>query len=162
LCDNALLTGYALGRKEIDARIMREVAEELNLTTGLEARLRPINNLNGYGAAPASGVALAEAQSRTATRLEPKATNVKPVRKSIPSTAFVPPSFLNALTTALTDAVGPMAKIVLRDQIKTLGESPEQFPHAKVDRLLELLESEISGEGMRTQFRSQVVEQVMN
>jgi len=140
------------------------VAEELNMTTGLEARLRPIRqvvNRNGDAAAQASGVALAEAQSGIA-RLGPKATNVKPACKNIPSTALVPPSFMNALTAALTDAVGPMAKIVLRDQIKTLGESPEQFPHAKVDRLLELLESEISGEGMRTQFRSQVVEQVMN
>jgi general secretion pathway protein A len=164
LCDNALLTGYALGRKEIEAGIVRGVAEELNLTTrpeGLRPIRRVVNNLNGDGAAQASDVALAEAQSGIA-RLEPKATNVKPVRKSIPSKAFVPPSFLNALTAAFTDAVGPMAKIVLRDQIKTLGESPEQFPHAKVDMLLELLEREISGEGMRTQFRSQVFEQVMN
>ena len=41
------------------------------------------------------------------------------------------------MAAALTDAMGPMAKIVLRDQIKTLGESSERFPQAKVDMLLE-------------------------
>jgi type II secretory pathway predicted ATPase ExeA len=164
LCENALLTGYALGRKEIDTGIIREVAEDLNITTRVEVRLRPIrqvvNNLNGDGAAQTSGVALAEARSGIA-RLESKPTSVKPVPKSIPSTAFVPPSFLNALAAALTDAMGPMAKIVLRDQIKILGESSERFPHAKVDMLLESVAREILDEGMRAQFRSQMFEQVM-
>src|SRR6476660_3188848 len=31
LCDNGLLTAYALGKKEVDASIIREVAEDLNL-----------------------------------------------------------------------------------------------------------------------------------
>ena len=31
LCDNALLTGYALGRKEIDPGVIREVAEDLSI-----------------------------------------------------------------------------------------------------------------------------------
>ena len=163
LCDNALLTGYALGRNEIDPGIIREVAENLNLTIRLEARLRPIrqvvNNLNSDGAAQASGVALAEARSGM-VRLESKPTHVKPVPKSIPSTAFVPSSFLNALAAALTDAMGPMAKIVLRDQIKTLGESPERFPHAKVQMLLESVAGEILDERMRAQFRSQMFTQM--
>ncbi|HSE89794.1 MAG TPA: AAA family ATPase [Candidatus Binatia bacterium] len=123
LCDSALLTGYALGRKEIDTGIIREAAEDLNITIRLEARLRPIrqvvNNLNGDGAAQVSGVALAEARARIA-RSEPKPTNGRAVAESIPSMAFVPPNFLNALAAALTDAMGPMAKIVLRDQIKIL------------------------------------------
>jgi general secretion pathway protein A len=163
LCDNALLTGYALGRNEIDPEIIREVAENLNITTRLEARLRPIrqvvNNLNGDGAAQASGVGLAETRSGIA-RLESKPTHVKPP-KSIPSTAFVPSSFVNALAAALTDAMGPMAKIVLRDQIKTLGESPERFPHAKVHMLLESVAGEILDEGMRAQFRSQMFTQMV-
>jgi hypothetical protein len=140
------------------------VAENLNITTRLEARLKPIrqvvNNLNSDGAAQASGVALAEARSGM-VRLESKPTNVKPVPKSIPSTAFVPSSFFNALATALTDAMGPMAKIVLRDQIKTLGESPERFPHAKVHMLLESVAGEILDEGMRAQFRSQMFTQMV-
>jgi hypothetical protein len=119
-----------------------------------------VNNLNGDGAVQASGVTLAQARSGIA-RLEPKPTNIKPAPEIIPSTAFVPPSFLNALSAALTDAMGPMAKIVLRDQIKTLGESPERFPQAKVDMLLESVGREILDEGMRAQFRRQMFEQGM-
>ena len=36
LCDNALLTAYALGRREVDASIIREVAEDLNLRSGVK------------------------------------------------------------------------------------------------------------------------------
>jgi type II secretory pathway predicted ATPase ExeA len=164
LCDNALLTGFALGRKKIHTGIIREVAEDMNIATRLETRSRPIrqpvNNLNGDGAAQASGVALSEARTGIA-RLEPKPTNVKPIPGSFPSTAFVPHNFLNALAAALTDAMGPMARIVLRDQIKTLGESPDRFPYAKVDMLLESVGREILDERMRAQFRRQMREEVM-
>ena len=164
LCDNALLMGYAIGRKEIDAEIIREVAEDLNITPSLEAIPMPgrqvVNNLNGGGTAEASAVTLTETRSGI-VRLEPKPTPVKTVPKSIPSVAFVPPSFLNDLVAALTDAMGPMAKIVLRDQIKILGESSECFPHAKVDILLESVAREILDEGMRAQFRRHMFEQMM-
>lgn len=164
LCDNALLTGYALGKKEIDTGIIREVAEDLNITSNVEMRLRPIrqviNNPKGAGAVQGSGVASAAEARPGIARLEPKPPNAKPVPKTIPSTVFVPASFLNALAVALTDAMGPMAKIVLRDQIKTLGESFERFPHAKVDMLLESVSREILDEGMRAYFRHQMLEEI--
>ena len=164
LCDNALLTGYALGKKEIDTGIIREVAEDLNITSNVETRLRPIrqvvNNPNGNGSVQVSGVASAAEARSGITRLEPRPTTVKPIPKNSPSTVFVPASFLNALAAALTDAMGPMAKIVLRDQIKTLGESSERFPHAKVDMLLESVSREILDEGMRAHFRHQMLEEI--
>jgi len=163
LCDNALLTGYALGRKEIDAGIIREVAEDLSITTNAEARLRPIrqvvNNTNVNGSTPGFGAGSAEARSGIA-RLEPKPAAVKQTIQNLPSTAFVPVGFLNILATALTDAMGPMSKIVLRDQIKTLGESSEKFPHTKVDMLLESVSREILDEGMREQFRHRMLEKI--
>jgi len=160
LCDNALLTGYALGRKEIDTRILREVAEDLSITTNLEVRCAPIRqvvNTNGNGSAQASGAGSVEARSGIA-RLESKPTAVKQVPKNLPSTA-VPASFLNALAAALADAMGPMAKIVLREQIKSLGESYESFPRAKVEMLLELVSREILNEGIRGCFWHQMLEQ---
>jgi type II secretory pathway predicted ATPase ExeA len=162
LCDNALLTGYALGRKEIDTGILREVAEDLSITTNLEAgftSIRQVVNTNGNGSAQASGAGSVEARSGIA-RLEPKPTAVKQVPKNLPSTALVPAGFLNALAAAFTDAMGPMAKIVLRDQIKTLSESSESFPHAKVELLLESVSGEILDEGMRGRFRQQMLEQI--
>jgi len=163
LCDNALLTGYALGRKEIDTGIIREVAEDLSITTNLEARFIPIrqvvNNTNGTGSAQGSSSGSVEAGSRIA-RLEPKPTAVKQIPKNIPSTASVPASFLSAMVAALTDAMGPMSKIVLRDQIRSLGESSESFPHTKVEMLLESVSREILDEGMRAQFRHQMLKQI--
>src|SRR6266403_1379245 len=85
LCDNALLTGYALGRKEVDTGIIREVAEDLSITTNVEARFRPIrqvvSNTNGTGSAQASGAESLEAQSWI-SRLEPKPAAVNPIPKS--------------------------------------------------------------------------------
>jgi hypothetical protein len=154
---------YALGRKEIEPGIIREVAEDLSITTNPETRLRPIrqvvNNTNLNGPTPAFGVGLAEARPGIA-RLESKPAVVKQTIQNLPSTAFVPAGFLNTLAAALIDAMGPMAKIVLRDQIKTLGESSEKFPHTKVDMLLESVSREILDEGMKEQFRHQMLEQI--
>jgi hypothetical protein len=91
---------------------------------------------------------------------EPKPEGIKQVPQNLPATAFVPTGFLDALAAALTDAMGPMAKIVIRDRIKTLGEFSERFPHAKVDMLLESVSSEILDEGMRGQFQRQMLKQV--
>ena len=92
--------------------------------------------------------------------MEPKPTAAKQIPKGVPTVAFVPAGFLETLAAALTDAMGPMAKIVLRDQIKNLCESSERFPHAKVDMLLESVSREILDEGMRGQFRQYMVEQM--
>jgi hypothetical protein len=162
LCDNALLTGYASGRKEIDTGIIQEVAEDLSITTSAEAFFRPfpqVINRNSNDSAQACGAGSEELRSGNA-RLKPKTKAVKQVPKNLPSTALVPVSFLNALAAALTDAMGPMSRIVLRDQIKTLGESSERFPHAKVEMLLELVSGEILDEKMRGRFWHQMLEQI--
>jgi general secretion pathway protein A len=163
LCDNALLNGYALGRKEIDAGIIREVAEDLNITTNAEARFKSIrqvvNNPNGNVSAQGFSAGSIETRSGVA-RLEPKPLVLKQPPKRLFPTASVPPTFLDALAGVLTEAMGPMAKIVVRDQIKILGESYERFPHTKVEMLLESVSREILDEGMRKQFRQRMVERI--
>jgi hypothetical protein len=154
LCDNALLTAYALGRKEIDTQIIKEVAEDHSTATNTEALFGPIVqviNRNGNDSAQLSGAGSVDARSEI-TRVETKF-------KDAPSTALVPVSFFNVLAAALTEAMGPMAKIVLRDGIKTLGESRDRFPRAKVDMLLESVGREILDEKMRAQFRIRMLKQ---
>jgi hypothetical protein len=56
--------------------------------------------------------------------------------------------------------MGPMAKIVLRDQIKALGESSETFPHAKLDMLVELVSREVLDDRMRAQFRHEMIQEI--
>jgi hypothetical protein len=53
-----------------------------------------------------------------------------------------------------------MSKIVLRDQIKNLGESSERFPHAKVEILLESVSHEILDVGMRAKFQYQMLGEI--
>lgn len=163
LCDNALLTGYALGRKEIDTGVIREVAEDLSIITNLDARFRPIrqvaNNTKGGVSVQAFDAGSLEERSGM-LRSEPKPAVVKPIPNNFASAPFVPISFLNVMVGNLTDAMGPMAKIVLRDQIKNLGESSEKFPQAKVEMLLESVSREILDEGTRAQFRQRMVEQI--
>jgi general secretion pathway protein A len=164
LCDNALLTGYALGRREINTGIIREVAEDLSITNGAEARFRTIrqavNNTNG-NVPSVPTITTGSAEHRLGVvRLESNPMGVKHIFKSFPSTAVVPTGFLDALAIALTDAMGPMAKIVLRDQIKILGESSERFPQSKVEILVEAVGREILDEAMRGQFQQQMVEQI--
>jgi len=50
LCDNGLLTTYALGRKEVDASIIREVAEDLNLRGSAQSVGVPVRDLNVFDA----------------------------------------------------------------------------------------------------------------
>jgi type II secretory pathway predicted ATPase ExeA len=162
LCDNALLTGYALGRQEIDPGIIREVAEDLSIGVNPDARFRPIRQVvsaNGKASEQRFGIRSVEPRPEI-VRLEPKLTSVKQTPKDQPSTGLVPASFLDQMITALTDAMGPMAKIVLREQMKALGESSEKFPHAKAEMLIDSVSQEILDEGMRGRFQKQMREQI--
>jgi type II secretory pathway predicted ATPase ExeA len=162
LCDNALLTGYALGRREIDASMIREVAEDLSITTNAETQFKPIRQAvnSANGRSPANAFDLGSVEGSGMKRSEPRPFTVKVVPKTFPTTAFLSISFVNALATALTDAMGPMAKIVLRDQIKSLGESLERFPQAKVEMLLESVSREILDPEMRAEFRNRINQQL--
>jgi general secretion pathway protein A len=164
LCDNALLTGYALGRKEIDAGIIREVAEDLSIASNVEGRVRPIrqlvnNTTASSGSEPVSGVKSMEVRPPQ-VRLDAKAVSVDPPSKSSLGAERVPTSVLDTLTTALADAMGPMAHIVLRDQIRAIGESPDRFPNTKLEMIIDSVSGEILDETMRQQFRKRVDEHI--
>jgi hypothetical protein len=65
---------------------------------------------------------------------------------------LVSSAVLKRLTGALTDVMGPMAPLVLRDQIEALGEAQDSFPEAKLDELLSLISREISDSKLRNKF----------
>jgi general secretion pathway protein A len=163
LCDNALLTGYALGRKEIDAPIIKEVAQDLSIATNVEGRFKPVrqvvNNTIGNNSGQVVGSGSLEVRPAIA-RLEPKALNVKPSSKISAVAARVPARFLDTLAGALTEAMGPMARIVLRDQFRAIGESSERFPNTKLEMIIESVSREILDETMRDQFRKHMHEQI--
>ena len=81
---------------------------------------------------------------------------------SRPAGELVPQNLLNRLTSILTDVMGPMAPLVLRDQIESLGESRESFPEAKLDELIALVSREISDSQLRNKVEASMLQEISN
>ena len=78
-------------------------------------------------------------------------------RKSSPTVSL---PFMQRLSDFLADAIGPVAPLILRDQIAALGETQDAFPERRLDELLDLLEHQISNQHMRSRFRERISQQV--
>jgi hypothetical protein len=61
---------------------------------------------------------------------------------------------------ALTEAMGPMAPLVVRDRIAALGESPETFPARRVLELVELISREILSEKLKLHFQQRISQEI--
>jgi type II secretory pathway predicted ATPase ExeA len=67
--------------------------------------------------------------------------------------AFVSNRFFESMTRALVEALGPMASIIIQDQIAAMGESKNAFPTVRLTQLIDEASHEITNEGMKIQFR---------
>ena len=158
LCDNALLTAFALRNTQVHLGIVKEVAEDLNLPASSRSRGliegRPTLHRNGFSDSVTPSVRTSET---VPVRKRPPSKEGNDVaRHAGPSDGIsisVPPKFLQELTALLTDAMGPMAALVLRDQAKSLGESLNEFPQGKVRTLLDAVSQEICDETMKRIFQ---------
>jgi len=81
---------------------------------------------------------------------------------SKPAADIVPATLLDRITAILTEIIGPMAALVLRDQIKSLGESLDSFPEAKLDELVTLVGREISDGKLRNKFEESTLQEIAN
>ena len=70
----------------------------------------------------------------------------------------VSPEFFKQLTLELIQTIGPMAPLIVRDHVKGLGETMEQFPKARVRELLETVSTEILDEKVKTGFRERIAQ----
>jgi hypothetical protein len=85
---------------------------------------------------------------------------INPASRS--KTDTVPPPLFDRLTSILTEAMGPMAPLVLRDQIDTLGESQDNFPEAKLDDLIGLISKEIGDGKLRQKIEESMLQEMSN
>jgi hypothetical protein len=74
--------------------------------------------------------------------------------------ATVSPQIFDYMTRAATKAMGPMAYLVIRDQISALGESRDAFPQTKLRELIELVSREILNEMMRARFQNTMLQEI--
>jgi hypothetical protein len=88
--------------------------------------------------------------------IEAAAPTAKPVVERVPA------ALLNRMTSILTEVIGPMAPLVLRDQIKSLGVTPESLPEAKLDDLIVLIGLEIGDSKLKKKFEESVYQEIGN
>jgi capsular exopolysaccharide synthesis family protein len=72
-----------------------------------------------------------------------------------PDAVAVSQQSLSQLTEALTEAIGPIAPLVIREQIAALGESESVFPQRRIGELLERLYGELTNDGL-IRFQSKI------
>jgi hypothetical protein len=64
------------------------------------------------------------------------------------------------MTRLATAAMGPMAHLVVRDQITALGETRDAFPQIKLKELIQMISREILNEAMKTHFQEMMLEEI--
>jgi hypothetical protein len=85
---------------------------------------------------------------------------VAPTAKSI--SEIVPSSLFNRIATLFTEIIGPMAPVIVRDQIEALGESQHNFPEARLEELIGLICKEISDGKSKTRFQEAISQEISN
>lgn len=155
LCDNAMLTAFALGKSDVEVEMVREVAEDLNLTaTTPNARSTKITTITNSNGASSKLSHAATAPNLKHPQPAPTARSVaNPAISSATQRVALPPHLLNELTALLVDAMGPMGSVVLRDRVISLGESLEEFPKSKVGNLIDAVSREILDLSMKQDFQ---------
>lgn len=170
ICDNALAVASEAAKKRVSAYMIMKAAGALLLERGVEASRAGIPD-----------VGLLKVKSLTARinhkRTETTAVEIKRADRldDLPSTIraaeqgtiqvaaerpSVSPQFFEYMIRTATAAMGPMAHLVLRDQIRALGETREAFPQLKLRQLVELVSREILNEPMRVYFQEMMFQEI--
>jgi polysaccharide biosynthesis transport protein len=74
----------------------------------------------------------------------------------------VPREFFDRITARLSEAAGPMASVIIRDQIDLLGESLESFPRSRLKELIEVTCREILNPQLEKSFRQAISSEVQS
>jgi hypothetical protein len=82
----------------------------------------------------------------------------RPTRRLPSRDSFI--RLFNRMTHELIQAIGPFASMILRDDVKALGESIEAFPTARITELIDMISKEILNEDLKIGFRKWAAESV--
>ena len=164
LCDNGLLTAYALRRPAVDSVMIDEVARDLQLTVSPRIALRVVEGRPKIDLGPKHNSAGTIVESRnnvawdgvfSASRKSGKTQSQLDTSgwsgsdRSNPGklgAGTVPSRFIDYIIGVLTEAMGPMASVIVHEQISAMGESLSQFPKRRLVELIEEATREILSE----------------
>lgn len=168
LCDNGMLTAYALDKTEVDAAMVREVADDLNLNAGpsdkrysvLVGQREKTNHQTPHGAkAWDKPIWLNSNLNMETPSMETAASDTpRIVSGAAPEIASGP--LLDHIVGALTDAMGPLAPMVVREKIAALHEHAEAFPLERVQELVNVASEEVLDERLRARFQQEVLAEI--
>ena len=165
LCDNALALACDTGQKKVGPYIVKKVAESLMLeretefskTQGTDLRVfraqDPAIRSNHNG----SETGKLNTESRQES---PNTRDLAPIYRSDAKEPTVPRQFFHRMSRAAAAAIGPMAHLIVSDQISALGESRDAFPQKKLGELIQSISREISNESMKASFQDAMVREM--
>jgi len=154
LCDNAMISAFALEKTEVEPQFIQEVAEDLCLASPM------------LKAAPVREKILADhvreiSRPAAAPAVKNHRSPVSPDRQNGASAhVAVPQGFLVSVRDALIEAMGPMGQIIFSEQLKLLGVSMDHLPREKVAGLIESVSHEIFDDSIRDQFRKGMSDEI--
>ncbi len=184
LCDNGLLTAYALRKKRVDTTMISEIGRDLQLTpmgrlakeslvvgrTAVTASQPADRNLqrNDMQTLDRPGSVGVDGASAEAAIIANSKSTVSPGQKSLSQPVTVgestsdtiPMRFFDSMNRALTDAMGPMAAIVVRDLVAGMGETVKAFPKRRIARLVEETSREIFSEPLKANYQRFMFEEI--
>jgi general secretion pathway protein A len=190
LCDNGLLTAYALRKRAVESAMIEEVARDLQLNistpiarkaVGLNKETISNSDRQFRSARPAAPVAPRIEQTVIKMNsTEPRSAGISahqnisadvpkilirsPEKKNdVPgsgkiASGTVPSRFLDYMVSVLTEAMGPMASLIVHEQIAAMGESVTAFPQRRVVELIEEATREILSDSAKANCKRAMLE----
>ena len=93
--------------------------------------------------------------------LSPAETKVKALdRAKVPPEFTVDGTFFAQMEHELTKVMGPVATLLIDDEVAALGAAKDSFPRKRVVELVEKVSSEITDEGKRASFQQTMLEAI--
>jgi hypothetical protein len=71
-----------------------------------------------------------------------------------------PKELFEQLIAKLSEAVGPMAPLIVKDHVELMGESIDAFPKNRIKKLLESVCQEILNEDLRNRFQRSMLQEI--
>ncbi len=113
-------------------------------------RNEPAIDLDGHSQLQRNGTTASMAQAFGNLQARATARITEAARETVPPEAFVR---IVAEFSKFANVIENVASLIVRDHVRTLGESMEEFPQKRLPELLESLSNEISYNKLKTDFR---------
>jgi general secretion pathway protein A len=169
ICDNALLIAFAKSQKKISPEVISEVASDLRLDSKLQNfSAKAAASKIPYGRGARNGHDAALVWQKTGALNNHTNSTVDINGESGSTTTLIPSPgkstgevattlFLDALTIALTQAMGPMAPLVIREHIPLIDNS-SNLSRQSAEQLVESVSSEVLDDLLKIRFKNKMAQ----